>query len=126
MRPFLAGSHVLVLPTRLREGVPRTILEAMASGRPVITTDAPGCGETVGDGDGGFVVPVGDADALAAAMRRFLDDPDLAARMGAAGRARVEAQFRRDLIWREILALLREMAPAARPRPPVTGEAATR
>lgn len=89
VRPYLADSHVLVLPTRLREGVPRTILEAMASGRPVITTDAPGCGETVGDGDGGFVVTVGDAGALAAAMRRFLDDPDLAARMGQQARARV-------------------------------------
>ncbi|MFD1794966.1 glycosyltransferase family 4 protein [Paracoccus aurantiacus] len=89
VRPYLADSHVLVLPTRLREGVPRTILEAMSSARPVITTDAPGCGETVGDGDGGFVVPVGDVDALASAMRRFIDDPQLAARMGQQARARV-------------------------------------
>lgn len=89
VRPFLAGSHVVVLPSRLREGVPRTILEAMASGRPVITTDAPGCGETVGDGAAGFIVPVGDATALAAAMRRFIDDPTLAARMGDEARRRV-------------------------------------
>lgn len=89
VRPYLAGAHVLVLPTRLREGVPRTILEAMASGRAVITTDAPGCGETVGDGDAGFVVPVGDVPALAAAMRRFLDQPDLVAIMGAQARIRV-------------------------------------
>lgn len=89
VRPYLAGAHVLVLPTRLREGVPRTILEAMACGRAVITTDAPGCGETVGDGDGGFVVPVGDVDALTAAMRRFLDQPGLAAEMGARARLRV-------------------------------------
>ena len=89
VRPYLAKCHVLVLPTRLREGVPRTILEAMASARPVITTDAPGCGETVGDGEGGFVVPMGDPAALAAAMRRFLDDPALAAQLGAQARARV-------------------------------------
>lgn len=89
VRPYLAGSHVLVLPSRLREGVPRTILEAMACGRPVVTTDAPGCGETVGDGEAGFVVPVGDSAALAAAMRRFIDDPALAPRMGAAARHRV-------------------------------------
>lgn len=89
VRPYLADAHVLVLPTRLREGVPRTILEAMACGRAVITTDAPGCGETVGDGDGGFVVPVGDAKALAAAMRRFLDQPELAATLGARARIRV-------------------------------------
>jgi glycosyltransferase involved in cell wall biosynthesis len=89
VRPYLATSHVLVLPSRLREGIPRTILEAMASGRPVITTDAPGCGETVGDGEAGFIVPVGDAGALATAMRRFIDDHGLAARMGAEARNRV-------------------------------------
>lgn len=89
VRPYLAASHVLVLPSRLREGVPRTILEAMACGRPVVTTDAPGCGETVGDGQAGFVVPAGDAAALAAAMRRFIDDPALAARMGSEARRRV-------------------------------------
>ena len=89
VRPYLAAAHVLVLPTRLREGVPRTILEAMSSGRAVITTDAPGCGETVGDGEGGLVVPMGDVGALAAAMRRFLDHPEMAARMGAQARTRV-------------------------------------
>ena len=89
VRPYLANSHVLVLPSRLREGVPRSILEAMACGRPVITTDAPGCGETVADGEAGFVVPVGDTAALAWAMHRFIDDPSLAARMGATARDRV-------------------------------------
>ena len=89
VRPYLANSHVLVLPSRLREGVPRSILEAMACGRPVITTDAPGCGETIADGEAGLVVPVGNAAALAAAMRRFIDDPALAARMGAEARRRV-------------------------------------
>jgi glycosyltransferase involved in cell wall biosynthesis len=103
VRPYLAGAHVLVLPTRLREGVPRTILEAMACGRAVITTDAPGCGETVGDGDGGFVVPVGDVAALAAAMRRFLDQPQLAADMGAQARIRVCANNDVHLVNRLLL-----------------------
>lgn len=89
VRPYLANAHVLVLPTRLREGVPRTILEAMSCGRAIITTDAPGCGETVGDGEGGFVVPMGDVAALATAMRRFLDHPELVAGMGAQARTRV-------------------------------------
>lgn len=89
VRPYLANSHVFVLPTRLREGVPRTILEAMSSARAVITTNAPGCGETVGDGEGGFVVPMNDPTALAEAMRRFLDDPGLAARMGRKAREHV-------------------------------------
>ncbi|MEQ3748550.1 MAG: glycosyltransferase family 4 protein [Celeribacter sp.] len=89
VRPYLSACHVFVLPTKLREGVPRTILEAMATARPVITTDAPGCGETIRDGESGFVVPMGNVEALAGAMRRFLDDPALAARLGARARREV-------------------------------------
>jgi len=85
VRPLLAGCHVYVLPS-YREGTPRTVLEAMATGRAVITTDAPGCRETVTDGDNGYLVPVADADALAAAMGRFLDQPTLVATMGQRGR----------------------------------------
>src|SRR5690554_1029195 len=58
VRPALANAHVFVLPTYYREGVPRTILEAMAMGRPIITTDAPGCRETVVEGENGFLVPI--------------------------------------------------------------------
>lgn len=89
VRPWLQGSSVLVLPTMLREGVPRVILEAMAMGRAVITTDAPGCGETIRHDISGLVVPAGNVPALAAAMRRFLDDPRLAIMMGEAARAQV-------------------------------------
>ena len=85
VRPRLTACHVYVLPS-YREGTPRTVLEAMATGRAVITTDAPGCRETVIDGDNGYLVPVADADALATAMLRFLDEPALAARMGQRGR----------------------------------------
>jgi glycosyltransferase involved in cell wall biosynthesis len=77
----LAASHVYVLPS-YREGTPRTVLEAMATGRAVITTDAPGCRETVVEGDNGFLVPIRDVAALAAAMERFLENPTLIARMG--------------------------------------------
>ncbi|WP_374301322.1 glycosyltransferase family 4 protein [Paracoccus sp. (in: a-proteobacteria)] len=91
VRPWLREASVFVLPTMLREGVPRSILEAMSSGRAVITTDAPGCGSTISDGVSGFVVPVNDAAALAAAMRRFIEAPGLIARMGRAARAQVAA-----------------------------------
>ncbi|SDD38656.1 Glycosyltransferase involved in cell wall bisynthesis [Paracoccus isoporae] len=113
VRPYLRACHVFVLPTRLREGVPRTILEAMSSARAVITTDAPGCGETVGDGEGGVVVPKGDPVALAGAMRRFLDDPDLAARMGRQARERVR---RNNDIHAVNRLLLTEMGLEAEPR----------
>lgn len=81
VRPAIAAAHVVVLPS-YREGTPRTVLEGMAMGRAIITTDAPGCRETVTDGENGFLVPVGDSGALAEAMQRFIDDPTLIAPMG--------------------------------------------
>lgn len=82
VRPAIAEASVYVLPSYYREGTPRTILEAMAMGRAIITTDAPGCRETVIDGENGFKVPVKDVNALALAMMHFTSDPFLADRMG--------------------------------------------
>ncbi len=81
VRPAIAAASVYVLPS-YREGTPRTVLEAMAMGRPVVTTDAPGCRETVRDGVNGYLVPVRDAGALARAMERFLVEPGLIEAMG--------------------------------------------
>jgi len=81
VRPAIANASVYVLPS-YREGTPRTVLEAMAMGRPIITTDAPGCRETVVNGDNGFLVPVKSVESLIEAMRRFIDDPKLAVSMG--------------------------------------------
>lgn len=92
VRPFLRDCTVFVLPS-YREGTPRSVLEAMATGRATVTTDAPGCRETVVDGDNGFLVPVKDAAALATAMARFVTEPSLAVRMGARGRVLVEERF---------------------------------
>ncbi|MBK5965874.1 hypothetical protein CCR95_17770 [Thiocystis minor] len=82
VRPAFAAARVYVLPSFYREGTPRTILEAMAMGRPIVTTDAPGCRETVIDGVNGFLVPVRDDAALETALERFILDPSLAERMG--------------------------------------------
>ncbi len=92
VRPAIAAAHVYVLPS-YREGTPRTVLEAMAMGRPIITTDAPGCRETVQEGVNGFLVPARDGEALAAAMERFLGHPDLVARMGLAARRLAEERY---------------------------------
>lgn len=92
VRPFVAQCTAYVLPS-YREGTPRTNLEAMAMGRPIITTDAPGCRETVEQGVNGFLVPPKDAAALAAAMMQFVRDPALAARMGAASRHQAEQKY---------------------------------
>lgn len=85
VRPAIAGCSVYVLPS-YHEGLPRTVLEAMAMGRAIITTDAPGCRETVVPGQNGQLVPVRDVPSLAAAMESYLRDPTQIARAGAASR----------------------------------------
>ena len=92
VRPSIAASTVYVLPS-YREGTPRTVLEAMAMGRPIITTDAPGCRETVIDGENGFLVPVKSVDALVGAMLKFIEDPTLAPRMGRRSREIAEEKY---------------------------------
>ncbi len=81
VRPYIADCSVYVLPS-YREGTPRTVLEAMAMGRPVITTDAPGCRETVIDGRNGYLVPVKDAGSLTEALEKFIVAPELIPNMG--------------------------------------------
>lgn len=92
VQPWLARASVFVLPS-YREGVPRSTQEALAMARPVITTDAPGCRETIRDGVNGYCVPVRDVEALAQAMLRFVRDPEKIARMGAASRQLAETRF---------------------------------
>ncbi|VVB71508.1 Glycosyltransferase Gtf1 [uncultured archaeon] len=93
VRLWLAQASVFVLPSCYREGVPRSIQEAMAMARPVITTEAPGCRETVIHGKNGFLVPIRSAEALAAAMEQFIHQPELIDRMGQASRSMAEERF---------------------------------
>jgi glycosyltransferase involved in cell wall biosynthesis len=81
VRPYLAKCSVFVLPS-YREGMARTILEAMSTGRAVIASDAPGCADPVLLGESGLVVPVRNVSALTAAMEEFVRDPSLISRMG--------------------------------------------
>ena len=82
VRPYYTKCSVYVLPS-YREGTPRTVLEAMAMGRPIITTDTNGCRQTVEDGINGYLVPVQDAEAVAEKMKLFLQEPRLTEKMGA-------------------------------------------
>ena len=102
VRPALAAAHALVLPS-YREGTPRSVLEAMSIGRAVITTTAPGCRETVIDNESGLLVPIRDADALAAAMNRLVDDPALLARLAAAGHARAITLYDANVVAASVL-----------------------
>ncbi|WP_274629296.1 glycosyltransferase family 4 protein [Arvimicrobium flavum] len=106
VRPYLAACSVFVLPS-YREGMSRTILEAMATGRAVVTSDGPGCAEPVAHGLTGFVAPVRNSEALAAAMETFVIDPSLISDMGAAGRRRVEENYDVRVINRVLFAGMR-------------------
>jgi glycosyltransferase involved in cell wall biosynthesis len=92
VRPWLAQSSVFVLPS-YREGLPRSTQEAMAMARPIITTDVPGCRETVNNGVNGFLIPARNANALAHAMLKFIVNPDLIASMGKESRRIAELRF---------------------------------
>ena len=80
VRPYYAKCSVYVLPS-YREGTPRTVLEAMSMGRPILTTDTNGCRQTVEDGINGYLVPVGDSAALAQKMKAMLEKPGLVIQM---------------------------------------------
>lgn len=98
---LLAGADIYVLPS-LSEGMPRSILEAMAMELPVITSDIRGCRELVVDGETGLLVPPADAGALAEALCRLAGDADLRRRMGEAGRQRVQQEFDERLVFQRL------------------------
>ncbi|WP_423605179.1 sugar transferase [Sphingomonas sp. MS122] len=103
VRPWLAQASVFVLPSWYREGLPRTILEAMATGRPIITTNMPGCRETVVPGENGLLVPPRDVLALAHAMAQLAADPALVRSMGAHSRQLAQQRFRVDKVNAQLL-----------------------
>jgi len=104
--PHLAEASVFVLPTYYREGLPRTILEAMACGKAVVTTETPGCRDAVTHGTDGFLVPPRDAPALAEAMMRFAEEPELVAWMGARARETACRRFDVRLVNAQLLSVM--------------------
>lgn len=92
VRPYYEKCSVYVLPS-YREGTPRTVLEAMAMGRPIITTDAQGCRETVVDNRNGFLIPVRDVCSLVKKMEYFIENPNEIQRMGMESRKYVIEKF---------------------------------
>ena len=90
--PYLRNCTAYVLPS-YHEGTPKTVLEAMASARPTITTDAPGCRETVEDGVNGYLVPVKDVGAIVEAMEKIIADPEKTAQMAQAARRIAEEKY---------------------------------
>lgn len=92
VRPAIANCSIYVLPS-YREGTPRTVLEAMGMGRPIITTDAPGCRETVINGKNGFLVPIRSPQNLAEAMIKYIEHPEIMVKHGQASRKLAEKKY---------------------------------
>ncbi len=106
----LSRLDVVVHPAVLPDSLPTTIIEAMAMSRPVVGTDLGGLPELVEDGRSGLLVAPGDAEALAAAVERVVDDPALASGMGAAARAEAEERFELGVFTEALTAHLLEVA----------------
>ncbi len=99
VRPFIALSHATIHPSMYGEGMSNVLLESASSGRPVITTDNPGCRETFIDSETGLLFKCGDADSLCNIIERFLSMPNEArAEMGARGREYIKSNFSRDIV----------------------------
>jgi glycosyltransferase involved in cell wall biosynthesis len=105
VRPFIRDASVYVLPS-YREGVPRSSLEAMAMARPILTTDVPGCRETVIDGENGFMVPPRNIDLLVDAMRKLANDAGLREKMGARSLDLARERFEVSLVNADIISVL--------------------
>jgi glycosyltransferase involved in cell wall biosynthesis len=101
-----------VLPSH-REGLPLSLLEAAACGRPLIATDVPGCRAIVRDGINGLLVPLEDAEALAAAIDQLAADPELRRKFGKAGRDLVEQEFSARRIGHDVVGLYRRLLATA-------------
>lgn len=105
VRAAIASASVYVLPS-YREGTPRSVLEAMAMGRPIVTTDAPGCRETTIDGVNGFLVPVRDVNILAEKMCALASSDSLRGKLGKASRELAEERFSVEKVNAALLSYL--------------------
>jgi glycosyltransferase involved in cell wall biosynthesis len=114
IREVWTRAHIAVLASR-REGLPKSLLEAAACGRPMIATDTPGCREIAIADETALTVRVDDASALAEAMTRMAGDADMRARFGRRARELVEEKFSADAIGKEIVALYRSLVPPTVP-----------
>ncbi len=102
MYTCLAGSHINVLPS-YREGLPKSLIEASAVGRPMVTTDVPGCRDIVTDGVNGYLVPVKNVEKLAEAINALVTDKTLRTKMGIAARKKAFEEFSIDKVVSETL-----------------------
>lgn len=93
MKSILEQCHIMAFPSYYREGVPKSLIDACAIGRPIVTTNSVGCKDVVDDGVNGFLIPVKDSESLAEKLRILIEDKDLRIKMGNAAREKAEREF---------------------------------
>jgi glycosyltransferase involved in cell wall biosynthesis len=124
VRPAIAAADCIVLPSRYPEGTPHALLEAAAMAKPIVTTDMPGCRNTVDDGVSGFLCAPQDAKDLAAKLGAFLSlDSSARARMGQAGRLKAEREYDERIVVRRYIAAIEHAI--SKPASSVAGEPRT-
>lgn len=110
VRPWIARSHAIIHPSTYGEGMSNVLLENAASGRPIITTDNPGCRETVNDGETGFIYNGGDIKQLVSSITYFLKMSNIERRkMGELGRRKMESEFSRNTVIEAYLASIKNI-----------------
>lgn len=90
---LLKQSHIMAFPSWYREGLPKSVIEAEAIGRPIVTTDSVGCRDTVIDGKNGFMIPIKDSNSLAAALKKLIDNPEMRQQVGRNAREFAVSKF---------------------------------
>jgi glycosyltransferase involved in cell wall biosynthesis len=109
VKELLQSSHIVAFPSYYMEGLPKSLIEATAIGRPIITTNSIGCKDTVDDGVNGFLIPTKDVDALIGKLRILIDDANLRQKMGKAATEKAEKEFSLDVVIEKHLKIYNEL-----------------
>lgn len=109
VKELLQQSHIVAFPSYYMEGLPKSLIEACAIGRPIITTQSIGCKDTVDDCVNGFLIPPKDVDVLASKLRVLIDNPEMRESMGKASRAKAEKEFSLDVVIEKHLKIYNEL-----------------
>lgn len=110
VKELLQSSHIVAFPSYYMEGLPKSLIEATAIGRPIITTKSIGCKDTVDDGVNGFLIAPKEVEPLVEKLRILIDDAELRQRMGKASREKAERDFSLDVVIEKHLSIYQELA----------------
>ena len=112
VKELLQQSHIVAFPSYYMEGLPKSLIEATAIGRPIITTQSIGCKDTVDDGVNGFLIPTKDVDALVEKLQLLIEDKALRQQMGKSSREKAEREFSIDVVIERHLSIYKELISA--------------